>query len=194
LGLAICTRLAERLGGRVFAQSSLGEGSVFHLRVPTLLAREAAETVTTSVLPRSKATVQTDEANPLLGLRVLYAEDGPDNQRLLSHHLTKAGASVVLVGNGREAVDLIGRDPESFDLIFMDMQMPVMDGYEATRELRKRGCELPIIALTAHAMQSDRDKCLEAGCDDYATKPVTRGTLVELCVRWGLRGGARRAA
>ncbi len=194
LGLTICTRLAERLGGNVFAQSTPGEGSVFHLRIPTLLAREAAETVAPSVLPKSPTPAQTTEADPLLGMRVLYAEDGPDNQRLLSHHLTKAGAGVVLVGNGREALDLIEENREAFDLVFMDMQMPLMDGYEDTRELRRLGCTLPIVALTAHAMQSDREKCLEAGCDDYATKPVTRGTLVELCLRWGRRAGARKAA
>ncbi|MFG0293550.1 MAG: ATP-binding protein [Phycisphaerales bacterium JB050] len=194
LGLAICTRLAEHLGGNVFAQSSPGKGSVFHLRIPTLRAYEAAETVAPSVLPRSCASLVVDEVAPLVGLRVLYAEDGLDNQRLLSHHLTRAGASVVLVGNGREAVDLIAEDSEGFDLVFMDLQMPEMDGYQATLLLRKRGCTLPIVALTAHAMQTDREKCLHAGCDDYTTKPVTRNRLIELCVRWGRRTGARHAA
>ena len=122
---------------------------------------------------------------------MLLAEDGPDNQRLIAFLLKRAGADVTVADNGQVVLDKIteafskaipGMDrggAASFDVILMDMQMPVLDGYEATRRLRQMGYSVPIIALTAYAMSTDRQKCLDVGCNDYAIKPICRDTLLE---------------
>ena len=122
-----------------------------------------------------------------LDCRVLLVEDGADNQRLISFLLRKAGATVEIADNGligmERALDALANgDP--FDVVLTDMQMPVMDGYTAARKLREQGYARPIIALTAHAMTDDAMKCVEAGCDDYASKPVNRQKLLELVSKY----------
>ena len=118
----------------------------------------------------------------LEGLRILLAEDGIDNQNLVKHLLHKAGAEVEVADNGRIALQKAAA--EHFDLILMDMQMPEMDGYEATSLLRERGFTRPILALTAHAMDNDRQKCLDAGCDDYIAKPVNHIQLIKTIAQY----------
>ena len=172
LGLALCQRCAELLGGRVTVRSELGKGSIFCLRVPSgnLAGSEMLHGVCESIVP---IPAEALSASPIqLHGRILLAEDGADNQRLIATLLRKAGADVAVVGNGRLAVERASREP--FDLILMDMQMPELDGYDATRQLRASGMRLPIIALTAHAMKGDREKCLQAGCSEYLTKPIDK--------------------
>ncbi len=192
LGLTISKRFAQMLGGDIVVDSVPGKGSTFSLVVETgpldgvalggkTKQAELLRTMATDAPPKPDPP-----ANVTPGCRTLLAEDGPDNQRLIAWILTKAGAHVTVAENGRVAVDeaLAADDrAEPFDLILMDMQMPVLDGYLATRELRARGYRRPIIALTAHAMPEDRAKCLDAGCDDYATKPIDRHRLLKLVAR-----------
>jgi len=134
--------------------------------------------------------IMQDNTQPKLICRILLAEDVPDNQRLIAFLLRKAGAAVEIAENGQIAVDTAlaaKRVGNSFDLILMDVQMPVMDGYQATRTLRSAGYTDPIIALTVQAMTGEREKCIEAGCDDYLTKPVDRETLLELVSKYAAR-------
>ncbi len=179
LGLAVSKRLATMLGGDVTVTSIFGIGSTFSVTIATGPLDHVGQCGDhSSKSPRS--TIPEGRLN----CRVLLAEDGPDNQRLITHILRKAGAEVAVAENGQVALDLALAARQAgnpFDVILMDMQMPVMDGYEATRQLRKAGYEGSVIALTASAMPKDRQKCLDAGCNDYTTKPINRAMLLE-CV------------
>ena len=198
LGLTISRRLANLLGGDIGVQSQLGRGSTFSFTVdpgplddvPMLL--DPAEAVAEGAAGRRKPFYTKA---PRLDGRVLLAEDGPDNQRLIAFLLQRAGADVTVAENGQAAIDAVvattsssdkvrGEYPAGFDVILMDMQMPVLDGYTATRRLRSMGYSRPIIALTAHAMIHDRQKCLDAGCDDYLAKPVERSDLLDTVARY----------
>lgn len=190
LGLAVSKRLAQLLGGDIeLIDSRPAVGTTFRVRIAV-----GDVSATKWIADPAFAMVEKQSANELIdgspgvrpsaacfkGRRFLLAEDGPDNQRLISYILQRAGAEVTVVNNGKEALTvatdalLKGR---AFDVIFMDVQMPEMDGHEATMALRARGYSAPIIALTAHAMADDREKCIRAGCDDYATKPIEREKL-----------------
>ncbi len=181
LGLAISKRLALMLGGDITVASTPGQGSAFSVTVATgpLEATPAADSPASISVVTPPPTAAPDQ----LCCRLLLAEDGPDNQRLISFLLRKRGADVTVVGNGQLAVDCATAamaNGEPFDLILMDMQMPILDGYEATTRLRKAGFTGPIVALTAHAMPEDRQRCLDAGCDDYVSKPIVPAQLVTL--------------
>jgi signal transduction histidine kinase/CheY-like chemotaxis protein len=196
LGLRISKRLAQMLGGDISFTSTLGKGSVFSATIETgpLTAAEAEAPAAPASRPDRAAPVRLSASGqpPLLGVRILLAEDGHDNQRLISHHLRKAGAEVRIVDNGRLAVEALSVDGTvegpllaslPVDLILTDMQMPEMDGYLATQVLREKGCTLPIVALTAHTMSGDAERCLAVGCDAYAAKPIDRLELIDLCRR-----------
>ena len=195
LGLTISKRLANLLGGDIAVHSKLGEGATFTLTVATGPLDGVA-----TIVDASKSLLEKHRQEPpvvnipkLDGVRVLLAEDGPDNQRLIAFFLRKAGVKVSVAENGQAAIDTITNSPSwsqsggvesPFDVVLMDMQMPVLDGYEATQQLRKLGYRGPIIALTAHAMSQDREQCLDAGCDDYLAKPIEQGSLIETVARY----------
>lgn len=195
LGLHICRAYAELMGGRLEIRSEPGAGSRFTLVLPLSEADAASEPVAERTITAStlKSDVVSAEFLPLAGARVLLVEDGPDNQILLKFLLGRAGADVELAADGLESLEYVEAISENFDLVLMDMHLPNLDGYATTRALRQRGCGLPIVALTAHAMQGDRDACLAAGCDDYLPKPIDGTVLVQTCKRW-LLGDLRRAA
>ncbi len=182
LGLAITRRIAELMGGELKADSIFGEGSTFTITVPTgeLEGVEMFEHPSEAVI-RQSAEVQLS-SDALSGVRILLAEDGEDNMRLIKAILKKAGAEVVGVENGLLAVEQA--KSQKFDVILMDMQMPEMDGYEATTHLRNNDYTGPIIALTAHAMASDRERCVRAGCDDHLTKPIERAKFIPTIARY----------
>jgi CheY-like chemotaxis protein len=178
------------LGGGIGVASQAGSGSTFSLTIPA----GPLDQVTMINGPARAALPSVPDPDLRLEGRILLAEDGPDNQRLICFYLRKAGAEVEIAENGRLAMErALGSAPDHgrprFDLIIMDMQMPEMDGYTAAATLRARGYSGPIIALTAHAMTGDREKCLASGCDDYLTKPVNRTALIRSCREWLQRPG-----
>jgi signal transduction histidine kinase/ActR/RegA family two-component response regulator len=188
LGLTISRRLANMMEGDLTVASEYGVGSTFTLTIPATSAQFVTETTRAAEeVTESPAKVTIDGAGVLAGRQVLVAEDGADNQKLIRFLLKKAGAEVFLVENGQLAVDYLLHATQAGDLpdvVLMDMQMPVLDGYSATRRLRDLGFDRPIVALTAHAMGGDRDKCLDAGCTNYVTKPIDRqkffGTICQV--------------
>ncbi len=192
LGLAVSARLVELMGGRIWFESEPGQGSTFHFtarfgRTETVGAPTRSSSLAPSENPTSgNALAATRGVDPAAApppgpWRVLVVEDNLINQKLIVRILQKAGHTVAVANDGKEALAALAR--EDFDVVLMDVQMPVMDGFEATAEIRKQeagiGRRLPVVALTAHAMQGDRERCLQAGMDGYVAKPIQRNDLFD---------------
>jgi CheY-like chemotaxis protein len=170
LGLSIARRLAELMGGTIRVQSALGEGSRFELRIPYLPAED---------MGGSAAGVLTAEAKRLAGVSILVAEDNELNRFVLQEMLVEEGAKVALVADGQQAVDRVLREGAgAWDIVLMDIQMPVLDGLEATRRILSLAPDLPIVGQTAHAMTEERDKCRAAGMVAHLAKPIDLDELV----------------
>lgn len=167
-------RIAERLATRIGASLQWVESDVvtsLELVLPT------------EVTERLSAVPDTQPAIKMAGRRLLVIDDSVDNQRIIRHYLEAAGAEVDIAESGYTGILLIhsaAAKNAAYDAVLMDMQMPMLDGYEATARLRSEGCDLPIIAVTAFAMDGDRNKCLDSGCDEYVTKPIKRGELLQV--------------
>jgi CheY-like chemotaxis protein len=180
LGLAIARELVELMGGTIGAESQPGQGSTFWFELVLAATVESA----TPPAPSSETNAGGGPAwlsSPL----VLVAEDSQINQIVAARSLERCGCRVEVVGDGREALRAL--EARSYDAVLMDCQMPDMDGYQATAELRRREAgarRTPVIAMTAHAMDGDRKRCLDAGMDDYVSKPMRHTALVAALMRW----------
>lgn len=174
LGLPIARTLAERMGGTLRAVSQEGQGSVFTLEIPLPFSQQAA-----MATPEHLPAAQSGQGQP-----VLLVEDNPVNQTVIEAMLRSLGYQVSLVGDGAQAVHQATQ--QDYAAILMDCRLPIMDGYEATRQIRRLSdcAELPIIALTANALQGDREACLQAGMNDYLAKPFKRADLQQILQRW----------
>jgi Amt family ammonium transporter len=199
LGLAISRRLSRMLGGDLTVSAAPGQGSTFTFWIHVEPVGQSATQANPREIgiPDRQVPLNTAKTQELSTYRVLIAEDGLDNQRIISLFLRRAGAHVAFADNGQEAVAAALAEEASgtpFDVVLMDMQMPVMDGYQATQQLRSVGYGHPIIALTAYAMADDREKSLRAGCNDHLTKPLDREELLDVVRRHAARSAQDRNA
>jgi two-component system CheB/CheR fusion protein len=188
LGLTICGRLASALGGSIEVDSTPGKGSTFRLMVPTGDLDNVS-----MVEPRQGIVASQQSETPApasLDSHVLVVDDRHEIRYLARHFIERAGGTTECAENGRVAIECVEqaeRDGRPFDVVVMDMQMPVMDGFETTRKLRDSGFARPILALTADAMKEDRERCLQVGCDDHLTKPIKANRLMNIVASYGSR-------
>jgi len=187
LGLAIAKELVQLMGGQLTVKSRLGEGSLFSVELPMPLSKQSKLPLFTeeaSLPPKSRVAETPAVTVPVASgtSRVLLAEDNPTTQSLISILLQQMGIELTIVNNGQEALDFLSN--ESVDLILMDCQMPKLDGFEATAQLRAQGLVTPIVALTAYARVEDEQQCLAAGMNDFLTKPFRQSELKDVLERW----------
>ncbi len=193
LGLSITRQLVEKMGGAIYVESRLGQGSrfIFTAKFGVSNEAQAQEALANSISffgDKSKTLLQKNiqpatDKNQEAPFKILMAEDSEDNQLLIQLYLKKTGYHLEIVGNGEQAVEQLVAD--HYDLVLMDMQMPLMDGYTAAKKIRqweanKKDAPVPFIALTAHALQGEREKCIDAGCSDYLAKPIKKEKLLTL--------------
>jgi signal transduction histidine kinase/ActR/RegA family two-component response regulator len=185
LGLPITKKIANIMGGDVWVESMLGKGSTFYFTASFKKAKRKQQKIISPVSISDNKILVKDDAKD--SARILLAEDNPVNQKLAKIVLTRAGHQVEVANDGQEAFDKYIKAPDTFDLIFMDVQMPKMDGMASTKAIRKNGFDkIPIVAMTAHAMKGDREKCIQAGMDDYITKPIKKNLVFEMVEKWVL--------
>jgi signal transduction histidine kinase/DNA-binding NarL/FixJ family response regulator len=193
LGLSICRQLVELMGGDLSLESQPGAGTIFRVRLPVEVVADAVPPATAEPTDPG-AAAQIDPGRR----RVLLVEDNEVNQDVAIAILESLGCSVTLVDTGLRALERLA--VERFDLVFMDCQMPEMDGLAATREIRAAqrvsttGAPIPIVALTAHALQHDRAQCLDAGMNDYVSKPFGRDEIAQMLDRWAPRAASSQGA
>lgn len=184
LGLAICKQLLEMMGGDITVRSTPGAGSDFEFRLPFVPPRAISSS------PPVEKTTRHPEAKPLAGLSILAAEDDAVNQMVLEDNLLEFGARLTMTANGQQAVEQVAaHGGGGFDIVLMDIQMPEMDGYEATRRIRALAPDLPVIGQTAHAFGEEREKCLAAGMADHIAKPLDPDALVAMILKYARRQG-----
>ena len=178
LGLAISKKIIKLMDADLMVESKEGQGSTFYFILRLPLAKPTNQIN----IAREEAKVEKGAGDNWGNIKVLLVDDDVINLKLASKMLEPTGCKISIANNGQEAVDKA--QAEKYDVILMDMQMPVMDGLEATKALRKKGIDTPIIALTANAFESDRDECIEAGMNDYLSKPLKRALVIESISKW----------
>jgi len=185
LGLSICKQLVEMMGGSIDCESQTGRGSTFWFEIP--FEPQQTLTLTAPKPPDDPAVTRTSLLFPVGLYRVLVAEDNPVNQMVVVRMLELCGVDVHVANNGVEALEKI--QSERYHLVLMDCAMPEMDGFEATRRVRQltsgpTPASVPIVAVTANAMAGDRERCINAGMDDYLPKPISRAELADKLKYW----------